>query len=184
MKFRKKSKSVIAITTVFSVFVCACFFITGAYAASSTTEKTDKKGSIDLRVLRDKDNSITDVEYLTESEADEALSDIEEEQHIGRVVRITKEHLSEELREIINSCDSETWYVMEREGYQYIYFGGLPYNYAYQPEIYTDRDSGTVNIFDVGASIRKTGNYVLLEIQQNVSLTINYNGAQIAYTQL
>ena len=73
--------------------------------------------------------------------------------------------------------------MIERDGYQYIYFGGLPYNYAYQPEIYTDRDSGTVNIFDVGTSIGKTG-YVLLEIQQNVSLTIKYNGTQIAYIKL
>ena len=105
------------------------------------------------------------------------------EQHIGRSVRITKEELSDELREIINSCDTGTWYVIERDGYQYIYFGGLPYNYAYQPEIYTDRDSGTVNIFDVGTSIGKTG-YVLLEIQQNVSLTIKYNGTQIAYIKL
>ncbi len=288
MKFKKKSKHVTAITAVFSVFICACFFATGAYAASAATnddlawkeeekqnegstenesnrnakdiDKTDKKdhlysaeyvqhgiavidgvyyyqgerirvfmdlringsfenfifdneGSIDLRVLRDKNNSITSVEYLTESEAEEVLYDMEgyspdsqleippekedaslngfdhnsdmllKDQHIGRVVRTTKEELSEELGEIINSCDTGTWYVIERDGYQYIYFGGIPYNYAYQPEIYTDRDSGTVNIFDVGTSFGKTG-YVLLEIQQNVSLTINYNGTQIAYTEL
>jgi len=110
---------------------------------------------------------------------DESLKD----QNIGRSVRITKEELSDELREIINSCDTETWYVIERAGYQYIYYGGLPHNYAYQPEIYTNRDHGTVNIFDADVSIDSTG-YVLLEIQQNISLTINYNGTQITYTQL
>ncbi len=286
MKFKKKSKSIIAITAIFSVFVCVCFFVTGAYSASSATndnlvlkdnekpnevsikaesdkntketenktEKTenqysteyaqhgititdgiyyyhgervrifmdlrmngsfenfifDNEGSIDLRVLRDKNNSITNVEYLTESEADELLYDMDEyspnnqseiplekedsldssdnnsdvplkEQNIGRSVRVTKEELAEELRNIINSCDTETWYVIESAGYQYIYFGGLPYNYTFQPEIYTDSNSGTINVFDMGTT---TGNYVLLEIQQNVSLTINYNGTQISYTEL
>ncbi len=286
MKFRKKSKGIIAITTISSVFVCVCFFVTGAYAASpaadnnlvlkdnnkpneisikaesdrnikeieNKAEKTenpysieyaqhgiivtdgiyyyngervrifmdlrmngsfenfifDNEGSIDLRVLRDKNNSITNVEYLTEAEADELLYDMDEyspdhqlemplekedsldnsdnnsdvplkDQNIGRSVRITKEELSEELRDIVNSCDTETWYVIKSAGYQYIYFGGLPYNYAFQPEIYTDRNSGTVNVFDMGTT---TGNYVLLEIQQNVLLTINYNGTQIPYTEL
>ena len=282
MKFKKKSKGIIAITAIFSVLVCVCFFVTGAYAASpatnnnlvlkdngkpnevsiktesdrniketeNKTEKTenqysteyaqhgitvtdgiyyyhgervrifmdlrmngsfenfifDNEGSIDLRVLRDKNNSITNVEYLTESEADELLYDMDEyspdnqlevplekedsldnsdvplkDQNIGRSARVTKEELSEELRDIISSCDTETWYVIKSAGYQYIYFGGLPYNYAFQPEIYTDRNSGTVNVFDMGTT---TGNYVLLEIQQNVSLTINYNGTQISYTEL
>ena len=282
MKFKKKSKGIIAITAIFSVLVCVCFFVTGAYAASpatnnnlvlkdngkpnevsiktesdrniketeNKTEKTenqysteyaqhgitvtdgiyyyhgervrifmdlrmngsfenfifDNEGSIDLRVLRDKNNSITNVEYLTESEADELLYYMDEyspdnqlevplekedsldnsdvplkDQNIGRSVRVTKEELSEELRDIISSCDTETWYVIKSAGYQYIYFGGLPYNYTFQPEIYTDRNSGTVNVFDMGTT---TGNYVLLEIQQNVSLTINYNGTQILYTEL
>jgi len=282
MKFKKKSKGIIAITAIFSVLVCVCFFVTGAYAASpatnnnlvlkdndtpnevsiktesdrniketeNKTEKTenqysieyaqhgitvtdgiyyyhgervrifmdlrmngsfenfifDNEGSIDLRVLRDKNNSITNVEYLTESEADELLYDMDEyssdnqlemplekedsldnsdvplkDQNIGRSVRVTKEELSKELRDIISSCDTETWYVIKSAGYQYIYFGGLPYNYTFQPEIYTDRNSGTVNIFDMGTT---TGNYVLLEIQQNMSLIINYNGTQISYTEL
>ena len=35
MKFRKKSKVIIAITVIFTVAVCICFFATGAYAAPS-----------------------------------------------------------------------------------------------------------------------------------------------------
>ncbi len=122
-------------------------------------------------------------EYATSPTANDNPDEPVKDQNIGRIVRITKEELSDELREIINSCDTETWYVIERAGYQYIYYGGLPHNYAYQPEIYTNRDHGTVNFFDADVSIGSTG-YVLLEIQQNISLTINYNGTQIAYTQL
>ncbi len=39
MKFRKKSKVVIAITAIFTVAVCVCFFVTGAYAAPSANSK-------------------------------------------------------------------------------------------------------------------------------------------------
>jgi len=39
MKFRKKSKVVIAITSIFTVAVCVCFFVTGAYAAPSANSK-------------------------------------------------------------------------------------------------------------------------------------------------
>ncbi len=35
MKFKKMSKGVIVITTIFTVAVCICFFVTGAYAAPS-----------------------------------------------------------------------------------------------------------------------------------------------------
>ncbi len=35
MKFREKSKVIIAITTIFTVAACVCFFVTGAYAAPS-----------------------------------------------------------------------------------------------------------------------------------------------------
>ncbi len=35
MKFKKKSKAMIAITAIFTVAVCVCFFVTGAYAAPS-----------------------------------------------------------------------------------------------------------------------------------------------------
>ena len=39
MKFRKKSKVIIAITAIFTVAVCICFFVAGAYAAPSTANE-------------------------------------------------------------------------------------------------------------------------------------------------
>ena len=39
MKFRKKSKVIIAITAIFTVAVCTCFFVAGAYAAPSTANE-------------------------------------------------------------------------------------------------------------------------------------------------
>ncbi len=39
MKFKKMSKGVIVITTIFTVAVCSCFFVTGAYAAPSADNR-------------------------------------------------------------------------------------------------------------------------------------------------
>ncbi|MDE5696876.1 MAG: hypothetical protein K2I96_05615 [Lachnospiraceae bacterium] len=41
MKFNKKSKSVIFITIICSIIVCACFFATGAYASTSTNKEIE-----------------------------------------------------------------------------------------------------------------------------------------------
>ena len=53
MKFRKKSKVVIAITSIFTIAVCVCFFVTGAYAAPSVANdmKTWKDSEILNEVL-------------------------------------------------------------------------------------------------------------------------------------
>lgn len=42
MKFKKMSKGAIVITTIFTVAVCICFFVTGAYAAPSV-DNSEKK---------------------------------------------------------------------------------------------------------------------------------------------
>jgi len=54
MKFRKKSKGVIVITTIFTVAVCVCFFVTGAYAAPSADSK---EKSLVLNTTPDADNN-------------------------------------------------------------------------------------------------------------------------------
>ncbi len=53
MKFRKKSKVIIAITTIFTAVVCVCFFVTGAYAVPSVANdmKTWKNSEILNEVL-------------------------------------------------------------------------------------------------------------------------------------
>lgn len=95
--------------------------------------------------------------------------------------RITKKELSNEARKIINSCNDERWYVLDSNEYQYVYFNGLSSDYAYQPEIYADSQSGTIRIFDIGSSAR---DYVLLKIDRNVLLKIFYNNSQVTYTKL
>ena len=51
MKFRKKSKVITAITAIFTVIVCVCFFVTGAYAAPSVAN--DMKTWKDSEILNE-----------------------------------------------------------------------------------------------------------------------------------
>lgn len=65
MKFRKKSKVMIAITATFTVAVCVCFFVTGAYAAPSASNdvKTWENSEIlNENVKSDNKNSIFEME--------------------------------------------------------------------------------------------------------------------------
>lgn len=156
---------------------------------SFETFSFDKEGTVDVQLVRSEDNSIKKIEYLSEEEANEILSDFDDydsdeqtkDQHMGVISRLTKEELPNKVKDVINSCDDEKWYVIGDTEYQYIYFNGLPANYSFQPEIYADSHSGTLNIFDMGTS---TGNYVLLEIERNVSLKIFYNHSQVVCTEV
>jgi len=103
------------------------------------------------------------------------------EQHMDVITRLTKKELPKKVTDAINSCDDKKWYVIGDTEYQYVYFNGLPANYAFQPEIYVDSHSGALQIYDMGTS---TGNYVLLEIERNISLNILYNHSQVAYTEI
>lgn len=166
---------------------------------SFETFNFDKEGTVDVQLVRSEDNSIKKIEYLSEEEANEILSDFDDynsddydsndyvsdeqtkDQHMGVISRLTKEELPNKVKDVINSCDDEKWYVIGDTEYQYIYFNGLPANYSFQPEIYADSHSGTLNIFDMGTS---TGNYVLIEIERNVSLKIFYNHSQVVCTEV
>ena len=54
MKFKKMSKGIIVITTIFTVAVCVCFFVTGAYAAPSAN---NKEKSLMLNTTPNADNN-------------------------------------------------------------------------------------------------------------------------------
>lgn len=51
MRFRKKSKVITVITAIFTVAVCVCFFVTGAYAAPSIAN--DRKTREDSEILNE-----------------------------------------------------------------------------------------------------------------------------------
>ena len=77
MKFKKKSNGIIAITAIFSVFVCVCFFVTGAYAASSATNDNlalkDNEKLDEVSIKTESDRSITESEAVETVDAEDAV---------------------------------------------------------------------------------------------------------------
>lgn len=142
----------------------------------------DKLGTNDLRLLREQNGSIIKAEYLSQIEADEILADLDTTYSntvTEDVRRLSKEMVPEKVLDMINSCDTGIWYNIVGNEYQYIYYNGVPHNYAWQPKI--ENGSASIDIFDLGKS---TGTYVLLEVPANLQLTFSYNNKQIAYEKI
>lgn len=144
----------------------------------------DELGTIDIRLIRAKDNSIKKVEYLSKAEAKEILNDLDSAcsdlaKENEDISRLSKEMVSKEVLNVINSCDAKRWYVIVENGYQYIYYNIVPHNYAWQPR--ANHGSVTIDIFDIG---KTTGNYVLLKVPENLKLTIRYNSKKIIYKKV
>jgi len=146
----------------------------------------DKQGSIDVKLRRKEDFSATGVEYLTEAETEEILQEMDEsetEPQAGKpeisIARLSRRDLPDEVLEAIGGCKDGTWYVIRHGGYQYIYYQGLPNDYAFQPAL-----SGLKADIKI-ADMKKTGRYdVLLAVKKNVELTIYYRGREVRYERL
>lgn len=147
--------------------------------------KYDASGTIDLKLIRNQNGIITGAEYLTQAEAEEILKDLDvaqsnltpSEDIRDDTKRLTKETVPEEVLSVINSCDEGIWYVITGTDHQYIYYNGVPHNYAWQPKV--NKSSANISIFDIGKS---TSTYVLLSVPNNLELTISYNSKNVSYT--
>lgn len=158
----------------------------------------NKNGSVDLRLVRDNDGDIIKVEYIPEDEADEILSDLDipHPDTSGRLTtnmpetgptndsaipedisRLRLEDAPSNVQSAIASCDNKTWYSIEYNGRQFIYYNHLPHNYAYHYE----QNKNNLLILDIGKS---TGGYVLLSVPLNSKLTISYNSKLVTYTKV
>ncbi|MBD5514984.1 MAG: M56 family metallopeptidase [Lachnospiraceae bacterium] len=170
----------------------------------------NERGTVDLRLVRDKNNDIVRVEYLSTEEAAEIIQDINDDSipddddyfrsssapNILDLNRITKQDVSTALRDVLDSCDSGKWYVITENDCQYIYYNGLPHTYAYEPHIDGSEtgDLITVAITDINMDsplLRRresVSDYVLLLLLyapsaagKNHNLAITYNGAPVTY---
>lgn len=132
----------------------------------------NETGTADIRLLRDQDNEIVRIEYLSTEEAAEIIEDIVDYDDplsddldkdyptssaadILDLNRITKQDLPVHLQNKLDTCDSGKWYVIDTGGRQYIYYNGLPHTYAYsyEPRI-TGSEAGdliTVAVSDIAA---------------------------------
>lgn len=145
----------------------------------------DKKGSIDIKLRRKADLSVKGVEYLTEAETEEILKDMEEPDADtdakevkleASIKRLSKKELPDKVLKALGRCKDRTWYVIAYNGYQYLYYHGLPNNYAFQPEL--SNQKADIEIVDMG----RAGTFdVLLAVKQNMTLAVHYRGRKISY---
>ena len=169
----------------------------------------NERGTVDLRLVRDKNNDIVRVEYLSTEEAAEIIQDINDDSipdddyfrsssapSILDLTRISKQEVSTALRDVLDSCDSGKWYVITENDCQYIYYNGLPHTYAYEPHIDGSEtgDLITIAITDINVDsplLRRresVSDYVLLLFSyapgaegKNHNVEITYNKAPVTY---
>lgn len=97
MKFRKKSKVIIAITAIFTIAVCICFFVTGAYAAPSTAN--EKKSFMEA--------------------AADIFGNDEEKKQFTEIISASGEMIgiidnNKEIERLVKQLDIESWNDMEQ----------------------------------------------------------------------
>ena len=140
----------------------------------------DELGKIDLRLVRAQDNTIEKVGYLPKAEVKKILKDLDiKQKEDGKIKRLSKKAVSKEVLNVINSCETGTWYAIVDNRYQYIYYRNMPHNYAWTPKL--NKKSAAIDIFDLGKS---SGTYVLLKVPKNLKLTIHYNSKKVKYTKV
>lgn len=155
----------------------------------------DETGTVDIRLQRTQDiadASEASVRYLTKSEAEEIINDIRdtddadsrETQTVQKqpdleISRLRKEELPAEALETVGTCKDRIWYVIEDAGVRYIYYNGLPDQYAFKPQF--SGQKAVIKIVDMKSS---GGNYVLLRVRENVPLSIRYRGKKVAVTRI
>ncbi|WMJ86602.1 M56 family metallopeptidase [Anaerocolumna sp. MB42-C2] len=158
----------------------------------------NKKGSVDLRLIRNSKGLIVKSEYISKDEAEELLSDFDESSSAVSsgnmsgsldktspeskktsedIIRQTTEDLPDNIQKAIGSCDNKLWYVIDGQDRRYIYYNGLARDYAYQ---YTPNENSLI-ITDIG---KLTDNYVLLSIPLNSNLKITYHSHTVTYTKI
>ena len=141
------------------------------------------QGMVNIRITRGEDGEIETVSYMSQEEVEELLfEDYDGTEDIAiteDIIRMKKEEAPAGVQSAIETCEDGKWYVIEDGKTCYIYFNGLPHNYAYQPEF--EEGQVSIGIFDVGV-LEKT--YVLLAVPEDKKLTVTYNGQEVSLMKL
>lgn len=178
-----------------------------ADARNSWLEKCRNDGRTNyLYILSDEDENIfADGNFMDDDDSDEWNDKWDEfdefennapAPNILNLTRITKQDVSTDLLNILDSCDSGKWYVITENDCRYIYYNGLPYTYAYEPRIDGSEtgDQITLMITDIGLNSpllrnkESASNYVLLSLSYTPAdpdasyhLSITYNKTPVSY---
>lgn len=94
------------------------------------------------------------------------------------VSRLTKEDLPAQIKQEIARCKQGNWYRIKHKNCTYIYYDGLPNDYAFKPALSTQK--AKIRIVDMGGS----ESYVLLAVYGNVPVTVTYQNQKVACKEI
>ena len=151
MKFRKKSKVIIAITVIFTVAVCICFFATGAYAAPSIAN--EKKSFME---------AVTDI-----------FGNDEEKKQFTEIISASGETIgiiddNKEIERFVKQLDIESWNDMEQlpEDIDLVY-SYISYEVIDEP-IFLQDGIPLVNMSTLEFYISSKGEYIIRDYNQEI----------------
>ena len=151
MKFRKKSKVIIAITTIFTVAACVCFFVTGAYAAPSTAN--EKKSFMEA--------------------AADIFGNDEEKKQFTEIISASGETIgiidnNKEIERFVKQLDIESWNDMEQlpEDIDLVY-SYISYEVIDEP-IFLQDGKQLVNMSTLEFYISSKGEYMIRDYNQEI----------------
>jgi len=151
MKFRKKSKVIIAITVIFTVAVCICFFATGAYAAPSIAN--EKKSFME---------AVTDI-----------FGNDEEKKQFTEIISASGEMIgiidnNKEIERFVKQLDIESWNYMEQlpEDMDLVY-SYISYEVIDEP-IFLQDGKQLVNKSTLEFYISSKGEYIIRDYNQEI----------------
>ena len=151
MKFRKKSKVIIAITAIFTVAVCTCFFVSGAYAAPSAAN--EKKSFMEA--------------------AADIFGNDEEKKQFTEIITASGETIgiidnNKEIERFVKQLDIESWNYMEQlpEDIDLVY-SYISYEVIDEP-IFLQDGKQLVNKSTLEFYISSKGEYIIRDYNQEV----------------
>ena len=151
MKFRKKSKVIIAITTIFTVAACVCFFVTGAYAAPSAAN--EKKSFMEA--------------------AADIFGNDEEKKQFTEIISASGETIgiidnNKEIERFVKQLDIESWKDMEQlpEDIDLVY-SYISYEVIDEP-IFLQDGKQLVNMSTLEFYISSKGEYMIRDYNQEI----------------
>lgn len=163
----------------------------------------DRKGTVDIRLIRGKRGAVKALELIPKAEADEILEDLfgdvpcnkketaNKSQKQGRtkkkagtktkkngeytnIKRCELRDVPSHVQTIIKKqCTGSSWYVIKTDSKNYVYYNHLPRDYAFHIS------GKNLNVRDMG---RHTGIYVLLSFGSGFDFTLSYKEKPVAFT--
>ncbi len=151
MKFRKKSKVIIAITVIFTVAVCICFFATGAYAAPSIAneKKSFMEAATDIFGNDEEKKQFTEITSAS-----------------GEMIGIIDNN--KEIERFVKQLDIESWNYMEQlpEDIDLVY-SYISYEVIDEP-IFLQDGKQLVNKSTLEFYISSKGEYIIRDYNQEI----------------